>query len=170
MEEKPPLLDSYYFFLISFSVASLRSFPGLNAGESLAGTSTFSPVLGFLATLGALSFKRNVPNPLISTFSPLARASVTTSKNGQDAWNKLQQYDFDLLLTDIVMPEMDGFELSFKVRQDERLKYMPIIAISSEDIKKSSDSGIDEFVPKLKLERLTGAIEKALQKRLKKAA
>ncbi len=111
-------------------------------------------------------FYRNLISSYLSSFG----YSVTTAKNGQDAWNKLQQYDFDLLLTDIVMPEMDGFELSFKVRQDERLKYMPIIAISSEDIKKSSDSGIDEFVPKLKLERLTGAIEKALQKRLKKAA
>ncbi len=111
-------------------------------------------------------FYRNLISSYLSSFG----YSVVTAKNGKDAWDKLQQHEFDLLLTDIVMPEMDGFELSFKIRQDERLKYMPIIAISSEDIKKGNDSGIDRFVPKLKLERLAGVIEEALQKRLKKAA
>ncbi len=111
-------------------------------------------------------FYRNLISSYLSSFG----YSVTTAKNGKEAWDKLQQHEFDLLVTDIVMPEMDGFELSFRIRQDEKLKYMPIIAISSVDVKKANDSGIDEFVPKLKLETLAGVIEEALQKRLKKAA
>jgi len=39
---------------------------------------------------------------------------VTEALDGEDAWKKLQANEFDLLLTDIVMPNMDGVELSTK--------------------------------------------------------
>ncbi|RLB11616.1 MAG: chemotaxis protein CheV, partial [Deltaproteobacteria bacterium] len=82
--------------------------------------------------------------------------------------------EFDILLTDIVMPRMDGLELSAKVRQDRRLSHIPIIAVSSftteEDIKKAQEAGIDEYVSKLKLDMLIDMIEKNLFKPLKKVA
>ncbi len=97
---------------------------------------------------------------------------VTTAKDGKEAWEKIKKYEFDVLVTDIVMPGMDGYELSMNVRNTG--KDIPIIAVSSlvseEDIKKGHDSGIDEYVPKLKFEELSGAIERIFEKRMKKAA
>ncbi len=116
------------------------------------------------------TFYRNLIKSYLSTFG----YEITTAKDGKDAWDKLQKYDFDILITDIVMPNMDGLELSMKVRNDERMGHMPIIAISSfnneEDIKKGQDVGIDDYVPKLKLERLVDTLQDLLEKRLKKVA
>jgi two-component system chemotaxis sensor kinase CheA len=115
-------------------------------------------------------FYRNLIRSYLSSFG----YEVTTAKNGKDAWEKLQKYDFDLLVTDIVMPDIDGLELSARIRQDKRLGHMPIIAISSfnneEDIKKAQDAGIDEYISKLKLEILASIIEKRMSKQLKKVA
>ncbi len=115
-------------------------------------------------------FYRNLIRSYLSSFG----YAVTTAKDGADAWEKLQRQEFDILLTDIVMPRMDGLELSAKVRQDRRLSHIPIIAVSSftteEDIKKAQEAGIDEYVSKLKLDMLIDMIEKNLFKPLKKVA
>jgi two-component system chemotaxis response regulator CheY len=52
--------------------------------------------------------------------------------NGKEAWDRLQSEEFDLLITDWDMPEMDGGELIAMVRQDPRLKELPILVITGE--------------------------------------
>lgn len=53
-----------------------------------------------------------------------------TAENGKDAWEKLEKGKFDMLLTDIQMPIMDGFSLITKVRAEEKLKNLKVIALS----------------------------------------
>lgn len=59
--------------------------------------------------------------------------SVTTAMNGQEAIQLLQQQVFDLLLLDIVMPEMSGFEVLGWLKAEPRLRAMPVIVTSSLD-------------------------------------
>ena len=60
-----------------------------------------------------------------------AEMSVLTAKDGLDAVEKLQDTVPDLMLLDIEMPRMDGFELATYMRNDSRLKDVPIIMITS---------------------------------------
>jgi chemosensory pili system protein ChpA (sensor histidine kinase/response regulator) len=57
--------------------------------------------------------------------------NVVTAKDGVDALATLQEVTPDIMLLDIEMPRMDGFELATNVRNDERLKSVPIIMITS---------------------------------------
>ena len=80
-------------------------------------------------------------------------SDITTAINGQDTLDKLAEASFDILLTDLQMPVMDGFASSRAIRQSELpCADMPIIAVSAA-INASSrteaiDSGIDAFIPK----------------------
>jgi chemosensory pili system protein ChpA (sensor histidine kinase/response regulator) len=56
---------------------------------------------------------------------------VITAKDGVDAVSKLQDHIPDILLLDIEMPRMDGFELATHVRNEARLRDIPIIMITS---------------------------------------
>ena len=57
--------------------------------------------------------------------------SVLTAKDGVDAMGQLQETVPDMMLLDIEMPRMDGFELATHMRNDDRLKHVPIIMITS---------------------------------------
>jgi chemosensory pili system protein ChpA (sensor histidine kinase/response regulator) len=57
--------------------------------------------------------------------------NVATAKDGVDAMEQLQEAVPDVMLVDIEMPRMDGFDLSRNVRADSRLKRIPIIMITS---------------------------------------
>jgi chemosensory pili system protein ChpA (sensor histidine kinase/response regulator) len=56
---------------------------------------------------------------------------VLTAKDGQDALEQLQEHIVDIMLIDIEMPRMDGYELTSRIRADARLEHIPIIIITS---------------------------------------
>ena len=56
---------------------------------------------------------------------------VMTAKDGVDALSILQEHLPDIILLDIEMPRMDGYELAAQVRGDERLAAIPIVMITS---------------------------------------
>jgi len=60
-----------------------------------------------------------------------AELDVITAKDGLDAVEKLQEKVPDLMLLDIEMPRMDGYELATYMRNDPRLKEVPIIMVTS---------------------------------------
>ena len=59
---------------------------------------------------------------------------VVQAVNGADAWNKVQAAEtpFDIILTDIWMPEMDGKELVAKIRADKRFADLPVYAVTAD--------------------------------------
>jgi len=77
---------------------------------------------------------------------------VFTAKDGMDAMETLQDNKPDLMLLDIEMPRMDGFEVASLVRHDERLKDIPIIMITSRTGDKHRDRamsiGVNEYLGK----------------------
>jgi two-component system sensor histidine kinase and response regulator WspE len=84
----------------------------------------------------------------------LARAGyrVTTAQNGQEAWNLLRLNDYDLLISDVDMPQMNGIELVSRVRENPRLARMPVIILSykdrEEDRRRGLDAGADFYLTK----------------------
>ena len=77
---------------------------------------------------------------------------VVLSDNGVDAISKINDSKFDLILTDLFMPEMDGFELSRRLRE---LKIeTPIIAFSSDDSKQTQQLCIESGINTLMVKKL----------------
>ncbi|MBO9552116.1 Hpt domain-containing protein [Pseudomonas sp.] len=78
--------------------------------------------------------------------------SVMTAKDGVDAMALLEEHRPDVLLLDIEMPRMDGFEVATRIRRDERLKDLPIIMITSRTGQKHRDRamaiGVNEYLGK----------------------
>jgi chemosensory pili system protein ChpA (sensor histidine kinase/response regulator) len=62
--------------------------------------------------------------------------TVLTAKDGVDAMEQLHDMAPDVMLVDIEMPRMDGFDLTRNVRADARLKHIPIIMITSRTAEK----------------------------------
>lgn len=77
---------------------------------------------------------------------------VVTAKDGVDAIDKLKESLPDVMLVDIEMPRMDGFDLTRNVRGDPRTHGVPIIVISSRTAEKhrsrAAELGVDAFVGK----------------------
>lgn len=93
---------------------------------------------------------------------------VIACEDGQDAWDKLQKPTtrVDLLLTDIEMPRMNGFELCDRVRHDRRWSALPVVAVTSlagdEDRAHGTKVGVTEYMVKLDREQLLHTVARHL--------
>jgi two-component system sensor histidine kinase and response regulator WspE len=77
---------------------------------------------------------------------------VDAAVDGMDGWNMLRSSDYDLLVTDIDMPRMDGIELLTLVRADARLQRLPVMIVSykdrPEDRARGLHAGADYYLTK----------------------
>lgn len=77
---------------------------------------------------------------------------VTLAEDGVDALNKAKLTEFDAVLTDVEMPNMDGFTLTAQLRQDERYRHKPIMIITSRekeaDKRRGMQVGADAYIVK----------------------
>ena len=77
---------------------------------------------------------------------------VVRAANGEEALEKVAGNEIDLILLDIMMPGMDGFEVTRKVRHDDAHRLLPIILVTAlketEDRIKGIDAGCDDFISK----------------------
>ena len=97
---------------------------------------------------------------------------VTVTSNGREAVKAAQQHDFDLVLMDVQMPEMDGFEAARQIRQREAAEggHLPIVAMTAHAMKGDReaclDAGMDGYVAKpIRQAELRQAIEIAVAKK-----
>ena len=68
---------------------------------------------------------------------------VTTAIDGVDALTALKTHDFDLLVSDVEMPRMDGFDLTAKVRADKKLAELPVVLVTALGSREHQERGID---------------------------
>lgn len=77
---------------------------------------------------------------------------ITEYTTGIEALNGLRRFVPDLVLLDISLPEMDGIEVARAIRSDDRLKHLPIVALTahamSGDRERFLQSGFDSYVAK----------------------
>ncbi len=84
---------------------------------------------------------------------------VSTAVNGQQAWESLQAGDFDLVVADVEMPVMNGFELTTSIKQDDRYQRLPVIIVTSlardSDRQRGVAAGADAYIVKGEFETST---------------
>ena len=88
---------------------------------------------------------------------------VHTVSSGTEALKRLDKDGYDLLLLDIIMPEMDGFELCKRIREKERYRETPIVFLTAksreEDMAKGLEVGANLFLSKpISPDKLLGII------------
>ncbi|MBU1364870.1 MAG: EAL domain-containing protein [Gammaproteobacteria bacterium] len=120
-----------------------------------------------LSGLRILIAEDNVTNQLVAAgMLRLIGCSSAIARNGKEAVSMWQDGDWDLILMDCSMPEMDGFQATAAIRQLEagRGKHIPIFAMTANtlpaDIERCKASGMDDHLPKpLTLNTLTTRLE-----------
>ena len=89
---------------------------------------------------------------LLSTYLGRQGYNVTVATDGHEALRAIREKLPDLVITDVNMPNMNGFELARRLRADHRTARVPILMLSarkqSEDILTGYAEGADEYVPK----------------------
>jgi two-component system, chemotaxis family, sensor histidine kinase and response regulator WspE len=77
---------------------------------------------------------------------------VQIAVDGVDGWNAVRASDFDLVVTDIDMPRMDGIELVRMIKQDPKLGRLPVMIVSykdrEEDRQRGLEAGADYYLTK----------------------
>ena len=77
---------------------------------------------------------------------------VEVAYNGVEALEQISKHDFDLVLMDVMMPEMDGLECTRQIRLNKRLKDLPILAVTAKAMKGDRDkclaAGVNDYITK----------------------
>lgn len=68
--------------------------------------------------------------------------TITKASNGKEALEALQKYDVDLILTDVMMPVMDGFELCQELKKDENRANIPVVFLTAKNDTESKIKGL----------------------------
>ena len=77
---------------------------------------------------------------------------MATAVDGMDGWNRVRSERFDLVITDVDMPRMDGVELVEMIKRDPQLKNLPVMIVSykdrPEDRQRGLEAGADYYLTK----------------------
>ena len=77
---------------------------------------------------------------------------VATAENGREALEKLRTVPFDLVLLDIMMPVMDGYEVLQRLKADDVLRHIPVIMISAlnelDSVVRCIEMGAEDYLGK----------------------
>jgi CheY-like chemotaxis protein len=98
---------------------------------------------------------------LLQAFLESLPVKIVTAFDGVDALEKVQQHNPDLILLDIMMPRMSGFQVCRKLKSEPRTRDIQVLMVTAlnelGDIEQASECGTDDFVskPVNKLELLT---------------
>lgn len=117
--------------------------------------------------INILAVEDNIINQkLLTAILTNSSINVDIANNGLECLDKIfeQKQQYDLILMDISMPIMDGYEASINIRNDEKLNSLPIVSLTAlvldTEIEKMYQSGINAFLPKpLKLGQLYTVFE-----------
>ena len=88
----------------------------------------------------------------VKTFLEDEGFEITVAVDGEEGWEKAQQFFPDLIITDIMMPRCNGFKLLERVREDERLGGTPVIFLTAKgmtlDRTQGYLAGVDDYISK----------------------
>ena len=111
-------------------------------------------------------FFRNMLTPLLAA----AGYEVTTAESGDHALQLCASgEDFDIIVSDIEMPGMNGFEFATAIKSDSRWQATPLVALSAhasqKDIDRGRAAGFSDYVPKFDREALLATLSEAINDR-----
>ena len=105
----------------------------------------------------------------VKSYLEEAGFNVLEAEDGVEGWQIVEEQhnEISLVVTDIEMPNMDGFELTEKIKQHAQYSVLPVIALttlaSQEDVERGKTVGVDEYHIKLDKERLMESVHKYAQ-------
>jgi two-component system chemotaxis sensor kinase CheA len=79
---------------------------------------------------------------LVKSVLGAAGYDVLTAVDGADAWRVLQEQGADVVVTDIEMPRMDGFELTRRIRASERFRNLPVVLVTGLESQLDKQRGV----------------------------
>jgi DNA-binding NarL/FixJ family response regulator len=100
---------------------------------------------------------------------------VQVASNAEDAWQILQQKTPDLVISDIMMPKVDGYQFLKKLRDDPRFKTLPVVFLTARGMTTDRilgyQAGCDAYLPKpFDPDELVAIVENLLERRTATAA
>ncbi|WDP84315.1 MAG: response regulator [Desulfobacter sp.] len=136
-----PVIASYLFDAIMEAFGRQNDFSSQSCPETLFGYT--SPAIVLLA-------EDNPINQMVAVeILTLARMTVHKAGNGIEAIEKIKNQDFDVVLMDVQMPEMDGLEATSRIRTELGKKELPIIAMTAHamrgDREKCIAAGMNDY-------------------------
>ena len=119
-----------------------------SAGDAAAGGPGSGTAQGFLLVVDDIEANRDVLSQRLKRQGYV----VATAKNGRQALEMLQADTFDLVLLDIMMPEMNGYEVLQHLKADKALCHIPVIMISAlselDAAVRCIEMGAEDYLPK----------------------
>jgi two-component system chemotaxis sensor kinase CheA len=162
INKKTTLLVNIYEVMESLERSSGLD-PGQNTAQK-AHTGSGNKTQGKVLLVEDSDFFRSQVSNIIQD----AGFEVLSAEDGKVAWDLLQQNpQIQVVVTDLEMPNMDGFELTNLIKQDQSLAQLPVIALTSlaaeEDRAKGQEVGIDDYQIKMDKERLLTSIKSYME-------
>jgi DNA-binding NarL/FixJ family response regulator len=78
--------------------------------------------------------------------------TVSTASNAEEGWGLLQQMTPDLVISDVMMPKVDGYQFLKQLREDDRFKALPVVFLTARgmtgDRIRGYSAGVDDYLPK----------------------
>lgn len=144
---------SNFNFTIAFKIAKSSQNERKNLNNS--NQVTHSETNKFTQKLNILIVEDNVINMLLCkkmTLSILPNSTIFQAENGKKALEILDKESVNLILLDIQMPEKNGYETTLEIRKNEKLKNLPIIALTAGimvgEKEKCLNYGMDDYISK----------------------
>lgn len=111
--------------------------------------------------------EKDIRNLVLFTLQ-LAGHEVTTAKNGEEAIQKIREVHPDLILLDVRMPKMTGYEACEEIKKDESIKNIPLIFLSAKGQDQEIETGLKLGATKYILkpfspDKLTNEVKKILE-------
>ncbi len=105
----------------------------------------------------------------VSDYLQMAGYTVLTAETGKDALSMISAYQPHLLVTDITMPEMDGYDLVRQVRQQPAFRLLPVVFLTArtqtQERIRGYQAGCDVYLPKpFELDELAAVIRNLLDR------
>lgn len=104
----------------------------------------------------------------LSAYLKVKKYLVSTAKDGQECLTKLSESDYDVILLDMMMPVMDGFQTLAVMRKDSKLKDNKVIALTAlamkGDMERCIEAGADDYCTKpVDIDLLVSKINRLIQ-------
>ncbi|MGE5371132.1 MAG: response regulator [Solirubrobacterales bacterium] len=144
-------------------LGSGRVVPILNASDLMKSATRSGYSAGYLGSAASIPEQNRKKTILVAEDSITSRMllknilesagfNVKTAVDGLDAWNLMESEAVDLVTSDVEMPRMTGFDLTGRIRNDERFKDIPVVLVTglakSEDQVRGIEVGADAYIVK----------------------
>ncbi len=144
-------VGSKFYFTANFQV--------VESADGRAGNAVPTSAEELIAQLGSLEHVRvllvednKINQMVLKAILRKVNLKVDLANNGYEAIDKVQAHDYDFVFMDVQMPEMDGLSATARIRQDDRFRDLPIVAMTAHamvgDREKSLSAGMNDHLTK----------------------